>query len=78
MPNVMFLFKALHLSTKFASVPSSYGWGRSTIKHVQELLSNFKIEVVSVLEINGDPTKKQMQQIVGMGKVSAQKIKEEA
>ena len=73
-----YLFKALRPPTRFAVVLSSYGWGGGTVKHVQELLSGFKIEVVGALEINGPPREEHMQQIVEIGKALAQKIKEEA
>jgi len=73
-----YLFKALRPPTKFAVVLSSYGWGGGAVKHVQELLSDFKIEVVGALEINGPPREEHMQQIIEIGKALAQKIKEEA
>jgi flavorubredoxin len=76
--HAIYLFKALRPPTKFAVVLSSYGWGGGTVKHVQELLSDFKIEVVSTLEINGPPTEEDMQRIAVAGKALSQKIKEEA
>jgi len=73
-----YLFKALRPPTKFAVLLSSYGWGGGAIKQIQEMLGQFKIEVVSALEINGPPTEENMRQIVEIGKTLAKKIKEEA
>ncbi len=73
----IYLFKVLRPPTKFAVILSSYGWGGAAVKHIQELLSGSKIEVVGALEINGPPTDEHMQQIIGIGKSLAQKIKME-
>jgi flavorubredoxin len=73
-----YLFKALRPPTKFAVLLSSYGWGGGAIKQIQEMLGQFKIEVVSALEINGPPTEENMRQIVEIGKTLAKKVKEEA
>ncbi len=73
-----YLFKALRPPTRFAVLLSSYGWGGGAIKHIQELLGQFKIEVVGTLEINGPPTEENMRQIVNIGRALAKKIREEA
>jgi flavorubredoxin len=73
-----YLFKALRPPTKFAVLLSSYGWGGGAIKQIQEVLGQFKIEVVGVLEINGPPTEDNIRQIVEIGKTLAKKVREEA
>jgi flavorubredoxin len=73
-----YLFKALRPPTKFAVLLSSYGWGGGAIKQIQEMLGQFKIEVVGALEINGPPTEDNMRQIVEIGKTLAKKVREEA
>jgi len=69
-----YLFKALRPPTKFAVVLSSYGWGGGAIRHIQEILGDFKIEVVGALEINGQPTDENIKHIVEIGKNLAKKI----
>ena len=71
-----YLFKALRPPTKFAVVLSSYGWGGGAIRQIQEILGDFKIEVVGALEINGPPTDEHMKRIVEIGKALAKKILE--
>ncbi|MBS7646674.1 FprA family A-type flavoprotein [Candidatus Bathyarchaeota archaeon] len=75
---VTYLFKALRPPTKFAVVLSSYGWGGGAIKQIQELLKDYKIEVIGTLEVNGPPTEENLQQIAEIGKSLANKIKEDA
>ncbi|MBS7608546.1 FprA family A-type flavoprotein [Candidatus Bathyarchaeota archaeon] len=72
-----YLFKALRPPTKFAVVLSSYGWGGGAVKQVQELLKDFKIEVIGALEVNGPPTEETLRQIVELGRSLAKKVKEE-
>ncbi|MEM3616593.1 MAG: FprA family A-type flavoprotein [Candidatus Bathyarchaeia archaeon] len=69
-----YLFKALRPPTKFAVVLSSYGWGGGAIRQIQEILGDFKIEVVGALEINGPPTDENMKRIIEIGKALAKKI----
>ncbi|MEM3553884.1 MAG: FprA family A-type flavoprotein [Candidatus Bathyarchaeia archaeon] len=71
-----YLFKALRPPTKFAVVLSSYGWGGGAIRQIQEILGDFKIEVIGALEINGPPTDESMKRIVELGKALAKKILE--
>jgi len=72
-----YLVKALRPPLKFAVVLSSYGWGGGTLKHVQEILGPSKIEVVGAMEINGPPADHDVVKIVELGKVLAQRIKDE-
>jgi flavorubredoxin len=72
-----YLVKALRPPLKFGVILSSYGWGGGTLKHVQELLGQTKIEVVGTMEINGPPTDDNLKQITEIGKALAKKIKEE-
>jgi flavorubredoxin len=72
-----YLVKALRPPLKFGVVLSSYGWGGGTIKHVQELLGQTKIEVVGAVEINGPPKADDIKQIIDVGRALAKKIKEE-
>jgi flavorubredoxin len=72
-----YLVKALKPPLKFGVVLSSYGWGGGSVKHVQEVLGQTKIEVVGASEINGPPTDKDITRIVELGKALAKKIKEE-
>ncbi|MEM2104869.1 MAG: FprA family A-type flavoprotein [Candidatus Bathyarchaeia archaeon] len=72
-----YLVKALRPPLKFGVILSSYGWSGGTIKHVQELLGQTKIEVVGAMEINGLPTDDDIRQIIDIGKTLAKKIKEE-
>ncbi|MEM3770487.1 MAG: FprA family A-type flavoprotein [Candidatus Bathyarchaeia archaeon] len=69
-----YLFKALRPPTKFAVVLSSYGWGGGAIRQIQEILGDFKIEVVDALEVNGPPTDENMKRIMEIGKTLAKKI----
>jgi flavorubredoxin len=72
-----YLVKALRPPLKFGVVLSSYGWGGGTLKHVQELLGQTKIEVVGAMEINGPPTNDDLKQIIEFGKALAKRIKDE-
>jgi len=72
-----YLVKALRPSLKYGVVLSSYGWGGGTVKHVQEVLGQSKLEVVGALEINGPPTENDIAKIVEVGKILAKKIREE-
>ncbi len=71
-----YLFKALRPPTKFAVVLSSYGWGGGAIRQIQEILGDFKIEIVGALEINGPPTDEHMKRIAEIGKALSDKILE--
>ncbi|MEM1563818.1 MAG: FprA family A-type flavoprotein [Candidatus Bathyarchaeia archaeon] len=71
-----YLFKALRPPTKFAVVLSSYGWGGGAIRQIQEILGDFKIEVIGALEVNGPPTNEDIKRIVELGKALAKKILE--
>jgi len=73
-----YLVKALRPPTKYAVILSSYGWGGGAIKHVQEVLGPTKMEVVGAVDVNGPPTEKDIQQVIDLGKVLANKIKEDA
>ncbi|NWG10702.1 FprA family A-type flavoprotein [Candidatus Bathyarchaeota archaeon] len=72
-----YLVKALRPPLKFGVVLSSYGWGGGTIKHVQEILGQTRLEVVGAMEINGPPSESNIEQITEIGKILAKKIKEE-
>jgi len=72
-----YLVKALRPPLKFCVILSSYGWGGGTLKHVQELLGQTKIEIVGAMEINGPPTDDNLAQIIEIGKALAKRIKEE-
>ncbi|PMB74724.1 MBL fold hydrolase [Candidatus Bathyarchaeota archaeon] len=74
---VTYLVKALRPPLKFGVILSSYGWGGGTVRHVQELLGQTKIEVVGAIEINGPPTEDNIRQIIEIGKTLAKKIREE-
>jgi len=71
-----YLVKALRPPAKFAVLISSYGWGGGAIRHIQEILGRFKIKVVDVMEINGPPTEKNMNKIIEIARLLANKIKE--
>ena len=71
-----YLVKALRPPTEFGVILSSYGWGGGAIKHVQEILSPSKIEVVGAMEVNGPPSENDIKQIIELGKTLAKKIKE--
>ncbi|MEM2456747.1 MAG: FprA family A-type flavoprotein, partial [Candidatus Bathyarchaeia archaeon] len=73
-----FLFKALRPPTRFAAILSSYGWGGGAVKQIQEILKDFKIEVVGTFEINGPPREEDMKKIAELGRFLAGKIKGEA
>ena len=72
-----YLVKALRPPAKFAALLSSYGWGGGAIRHIQEILGRFKIEVVDVMEINGPPTEEHMNKVMEIARLLAGKIKEE-
>lgn len=73
-----YLVKALRPPLKFSVILSSYGWGGGTLKQVNEILGQTKIEVVGAVEINGPPTDDNIKQVVEIGKTLAKKIKEES
>ncbi|MEM2454721.1 MAG: FprA family A-type flavoprotein [Candidatus Bathyarchaeia archaeon] len=73
-----YIFKALRPPTKFAVILSSYGWGGSAVRQLQEIIKDLKIEVAGALEINGPPTEENMRQIIELGKSLAKRIKEES
>lgn len=73
----IYLFKILRPPIKYAVILSSYGWSGGAVKQIQELLSDFKIEVIGTLEVNGPPTEENIQQIIAIAKSLAQKIKGE-
>ncbi|MBS7613147.1 FprA family A-type flavoprotein, partial [Candidatus Bathyarchaeota archaeon] len=70
-----YLFRILRPPTEFTVVLSSYGWSGGAIRQIQELLRDFKIEVVSTVEINGPPMEEDMRKIVEIGKSLASRIK---
>jgi flavorubredoxin len=72
-----YLVKALRPPLKFGVVLSSYGWGGGTIKHVQEILGQTKLEIVGAMEINGPPSENDINKITEIGHALAKKIKEE-
>ncbi|MEM3506728.1 MAG: FprA family A-type flavoprotein [Candidatus Bathyarchaeia archaeon] len=72
---ITYLFKVLRPPTKFAVLLSSYGWGGGSIKHIQEMLSGLKIDVIGILEINGPPTYEDFKRIIEIGKELSKKIK---
>jgi flavorubredoxin len=69
-----YLVKALRPPLKYGVVLSSYGWGGGTVKHVQEILGQTKLEVVGAMEINGPPTENDIKQIIELGKTLAKQI----
>ncbi|MEM3545579.1 MAG: FprA family A-type flavoprotein [Candidatus Bathyarchaeia archaeon] len=73
---VAYLMRVLRPPTKYAVFLSSYGWGGSAVKHMQELLGQFKVEVVDVLEVNGPPTEEILKRVVEIGRLLADKVKE--
>lgn len=73
-----YLVKALRPPLKYGVVLSSYGWGGGTVKHVQEILGQTKLEVIGAMEVNGPPTENDIKQIIDLGKTLAKKIKAEA
>lgn len=73
-----YLVNVLRPPAKFAVLLSSYGWGGGAIKQIQEVLGQFKIEVVGAVNVNGPPTEENIRQVVETGKLLAKKIMEEA
>lgn len=73
-----YLVKALRPPAKFAVVLSSYGWAGRAIRHIQEILGQFKIEVVDAVEVNGLPTKEDISRVIDAAKLLARKIRGEA
>ncbi len=71
-----YLVKALRPPLKFAVVLSSYGWGGGAVRQVLETLTQLKVEVTGTVEVNGPPKKEDMDQIIKIGKILAEKIKE--
>jgi len=71
-----YLVKALRPPLRFGVVLSSYGWGGGTIKHVQEILGQTKLEIVGTLEINGPPSENDIKKVTEIGTILAKKIKE--
>lgn len=72
-----FLVKALRPPSKFAVLLSSFGWGGGAIRQIQEILGRFKIEVIGIIEINGPPTEGNMNKIMEIARLLANKIKKE-
>jgi flavorubredoxin len=70
-----YLVKALRPPLKFGVVLSSFGWAGGTVKHVQEILGQTKMEVVGAIEINGPPSETDTKNIIELGKNLAGKIK---
>ncbi|MEM3549645.1 MAG: FprA family A-type flavoprotein [Candidatus Bathyarchaeia archaeon] len=71
-----YLVKALRPPLKFAVVLSSYGWGGGAVKQVLETLAQLKVEVAGTVEVNGPPKKEDMEQILKIGKILSERIKE--
>lgn len=72
-----YLVKALRPPLKYAVFLSSYGWGGGAIRHLQEILRQTKLEILGSVEINGPPSRDNIDRIVELSKGLAQKIKEE-
>lgn len=70
------LFKALRPPVRYAVILGSYGWVAGAAKQIQEVLTGLEIEIVGVLEVNGPPTEESMKQIMDIGKIFAERIRE--
>lgn len=73
---VTYLMRALRPPTKYTVFLSSYGWSGGAVKHMQELLGQFKVEIVDTLEVNGPPTEETLKRVVEIGRLLAKKVKE--
>jgi flavorubredoxin len=73
-----FLVKALRPPLKYGVVLSSYGWNGGALKQASELLGPTKIEVVGTMEINGPPSKENLEKVTEIGKQLSAKIKDES
>lgn len=49
------LVKQLRAPTRYAAVLTSHGWSGGAVKHIQELLSGHKLEVLGVVDVKGPP-----------------------
>jgi len=72
----IYLVRALRPPARFVVLLSSYGWGGGAIRHIEEILSRFKIEVVGAVEINGPPKEEDMNKIMEIARLLAGKILE--
>ncbi|MEM2986836.1 MAG: FprA family A-type flavoprotein [Nitrososphaerota archaeon] len=70
-----YLIRVLQPSAKFCAIFSSYGWGGGAIRHLKEIISPLKIEIIDTLEINGSPSKDDEMKIIELSKKIAEKIK---
>jgi flavorubredoxin len=70
-----YLVKALRPPLKFGVILSSFGWAGGTVKHVQEILGQTKMEIVGTVEINGPPSETDTKNVLQLGKDLANKIK---
>ncbi len=71
-----YLVKALRPPVKHCAILSSYGWGGGAIKQATEMLAPLKLNVVGTVEINGPPTKEDMEEVEATAKALAENIKE--
>lgn len=71
-----YLVKALRPPLKFCLVLSSFGWGGGAVKHVQEILGQTKLEVISAMEVNGPPSANDTRKITELADTLAKKIRE--
>lgn len=71
-----YLVKALRPPLKFGVFLGSYGWGGGAKKQLLDVLGSSGIDVIGAMEINGPPTEDDIEQIIELGKVLAERINE--
>ena len=69
------LVKVLRPPLKLGVVLTSYGWGKGALSHAVELLGPTGLEVVGSMEVNGPPTKNDLDKVKLIGEELAKKIK---
>ncbi|MBS7644610.1 MAG: FprA family A-type flavoprotein [Candidatus Bathyarchaeia archaeon] len=71
-----YLIKVLRPPLRYAVVLGSYGWGGGAVKQILDMMGSSKIEVLGTLEVNGPPSKEELNTIVKMGDGLSNKILE--
>jgi len=68
------LLKQLRAPTRYAVVLTSHGWSGGAVKHIQELLSGHKLEVLGVVDVKGPPKKADIDKVLELADRIVEKL----
>jgi len=71
------IIRAIKPRTKLVALFGSYGWGRGAVKMMTDRLQQSGFEIIDTLEVRGPPKKEDVEKAADLGKLVAQKIKQQ-